>query len=103
MTAGAWIALGIGLATLFLNCAALFIGYGALKGTVESLGKRVEALEVEIGALTELKVAVAEVKTSLGFLLEQFKDLNASVRWMRAPAAEEPPPIKGVTRARGPK
>ena len=35
-----------------------------------------------------------EVKTSLGFLVEQFKDLNASIRWMRDPA----PPTKRAPR-----
>lgn len=103
MTPSAWIALAVGLATLILNIAALAIGYGVLKGTVEALGKRIEALEVEIGALTELRLTVAEVKTSLGFLLEQFKDLNASIRWMRQPAPDKPPPIRGVTRTRGAK
>lgn len=95
MTSSAWIALGFGILSFFLNSAVLFIGYGVLKGTVTALSDRVAAHDAEIGALADLKVSVAEVKTSLTFLLEQFKDLNASIRWMREPAPPEP--IKGVT------
>lgn len=92
MNPAAWIALVIGAATLFLNCAALLIGYGVLRGTVTALGVRVASLEAEINTLNELKVTVAEVKTSLHFLVEQFKDLNASIRWMREPATYDAPP-----------
>lgn len=101
MNPSAWIALGFGAVTLVLNFAIMAVGYGVLKGTVGAMDKRIAALEVEIGALTELKVAVAEVKVSLTYLLEQFKDLNASVRWMREPAPSEP--IRGVTRPRSQK
>jgi hypothetical protein len=58
---------------------------------VAALTRRVDGLAAEMGALTELKVTVAEVRTALGFLLEQFKDLNAAIRWMREPAANTPP------------
>jgi hypothetical protein len=93
----------MGLATLFLNCAALAIGYGVLKGTVAALGKRVEALEVEIGALGALQITVAKIGERQDIWIEQLRDLNASIRWMRDPAPDEPPPIRGVTRARGAK
>jgi hypothetical protein len=93
MNPTAWIALG----ALAFNALILAIGYGVLKGTVAALENRVRSLEAEIGTLNELKVTVAEVKTSLGFLVEQFKDLNASIRWMREPAPTAP------TRARSPK
>lgn len=87
MSATAWIA----LAALAFNALILAIGYGVMKGTVAALENRVKALEAEIGTLNELKVTVAEVKTSLGFLVEQFKDLNASIRWMREPAPTASP------------
>lgn len=90
MSASAWIALAFGASALCLNLIVIAVGYGVLKGTVAGLALRVSALEVEIGTLNELKVTVAEVKTTMGFLLEQFKDLNASVRWMREPAPPEP-------------
>lgn len=89
MNAPAWIALAFGSAALLMNIATLCIGYGVLRGTVLALQGRVSVLEGEISALTELKVTVAEVKTSLAFLLEQFKDLNASIRWIRQPAGYE--------------
>ena len=90
MTASAWIALAFGGSALCLNLIVIAVGYGVLKGTVAGLALRVSALEVEIGTLNELKVTVAEVKTTMGFLLEQFKDLNSSIRWMREPAGPEP-------------
>lgn len=91
MSATAWIA----LAALGFNALILAIGYGVMKGTVAALENRVKALEAEIGTLNELKVTVAEVKTSLGFLVEQFKDLNASIRWMRDPAPAKPRSPRG--------
>jgi hypothetical protein len=90
MTPAAWIAICFGLSSLVLNLVALAVGYGVLKGTVGAQDKRIKALEAEIGAVTELKVAMGEVKTSVGFLLEQLKDLNASIRWMREPAQYSP-------------
>lgn len=90
MSPSAWIALAFGGSALCLNLIVIAIGYGVLKGTVAGLALRVSALEVEIGTLNELKVTVAEVKTTMGFLLEQFKDLNSSIRWMREPAPPEP-------------
>lgn len=86
MNAAAWIALGIGAISLVLNMSALFVGYGVLKGTVQAMGARITALEGEMGTLTDLKIGVAELKTSMAFMAEQLKDLNASIRWMRDPA-----------------
>ena len=93
MTPSAWIALAAGIMGLVINAATLLIGHGVLRGTVVALQRRVDTLESEMGALSELKVTVAEVKTSIGFLLEQFKDLNAAIRWMREPAACDPPSV----------
>lgn len=91
MNASTWIALGFGVISLVLNCGALFIGYGVLKGTVQAMGARITALEGEMGTLTDLKIGVAELKTSMGYMAEQLKDLNASIRWMRDPAPPEAP------------
>lgn len=90
MTPASWIALGIGLTSLVLNLLTLAIGYGVLRGTVQALGKRVEALEVEIGALTELRIQVGKIGERQDIWIEQLKELNASVRWMREPAPAEP-------------
>ncbi len=91
MDAAAWIALAGAVGTLAVNAGTYLIAWGALRSTVAALALRVSALENEIDALTQLKVDVAEVKTSLGFMLEQLKDLNAAIRWMREPAAGRPP------------
>lgn len=86
MNAAAWIALGFGLVTMMLNLIALAVGYGVLKGTVQGLHDRVAALETEIGAITELKVAVGKIEAKQDAMFEQLRDLAASVRWMRDPA-----------------
>lgn len=98
MNASAWIALAFGGSALCLNLIVIAVGYGVLKGTVEALALRLKALETEIGTLNELKVTVGKVETTVSMLLEQFKDLNASVRWMREPASTPPP----ATRRRKP-
>lgn len=90
MTPSAWIALGFGLASVVVSLIAAAISYGILKGTVSGMEKRLDVVEQEIGSLAQLKVDVAEVKTALSFLVEQFKDLNASIRWMREPAPAKP-------------
>lgn len=93
MTPASWIALAIGLTSLVLNLLTLAIGYGVLRGTVQALGKRVEALEVEIGALTELRIQVGKIGERQDIWIEQLKELNASVRWMREPAPTELPRV----------
>ncbi len=95
MHAAEWIALGIGVFTILINLATIFIGYGVLKGTVSALAIRVTAMEADLNALAEIKLQVARVETRLDGLIEQFKDLNSAVRWMREPAD-----YQGVTPAR---
>lgn len=97
MNAEAWIALAVGVAMIVLNLIVFAVGYGVMKGTLNALAARVTALESEMSALTELKVSVAEVKATMSFLLEQFKDLNGAIRWMRQPA-EYPSPDRGDKR-----
>lgn len=98
MDPSAWIALGFGGATLALNFAVMAVGYGVMKGTVGAMDKRIAALEVEIGALTDLRLQVAKIGERQDIWIDQLKELNASVRWMREPAQSEP--IRGVTRPR---
>jgi HAMP domain-containing protein len=50
------------------------------------LTNRVRTLEREIAPLRSLAVQVARMDARLEVLVEQFKELNASVRWMRGPA-----------------
>ncbi len=92
-----WIAM-LGMAvTLLLNLAGYLVAWGVLKGTVKSLGDRVGSLEDDSGAAADLRVQVARVETRLDALLEQFRDLNAAIRWMRADTpALEPGPLPGV-------
>lgn len=97
MNPEAWIALTFGALAMGLNVLAFAVGYGVMKGAVAALAARVTALEGEMKALQELKVTVGEVKTTMGFVLEQFKDLNASIRWMRQVPDYEPEAQRGVT------
>lgn len=86
----AWVA-AVGLAvTVLLNVAGFLVAWGLLQGTVKALGDRVIALESEIAAVTELKLQVVKVETRLDALVEQLKDLNASIRWMRSVPDYEP-------------
>ena len=90
-----WVAVSVSGFGLVLNIAAFAVGYGMLRGTVAALGLRVTALEAEIGAIGDMKVKVAEIATRQDVWIEQLKELNASIRWMREPAGPEP--IRGVT------
>lgn len=80
----------IGLAALVINALLLAVGYGVLKGTVAALAARVMTLEGELNAFAELKVEVARIGERQEMWIEQLKELNASIRWMRNPAEYEP-------------
>ena len=102
MSENTWLAL-LGVAvTLALNIAGYLVAWGALRSTVEALGARVEALEGDAGAVGEIRIQIAKIETRLDGLLEQFRDLNSAIRWMRADAIpqHEPPPLPGVTAPR---
>ena len=49
--------------------------------------QRVRSMELELRALQDMDSRMARVETRLDGLYEQFKELNASIRWMREPAA----------------
>jgi hypothetical protein len=57
-----------------------------LRGTVGALSLRVTALETDVKTLDDMKLTVARVETRLEAVIDQLRDLNASVRWMREPA-----------------
>jgi hypothetical protein len=85
MDPAAWIALAGALATAAINLGGYLIAWGVMKGTVAALAGRVASLEGEMRALDELKLDVARLETRLDTLIEQVRDLNASIRWMREP------------------
>lgn len=87
MDAAAWIALAGAVATAGINLGGYLVAWGVMKGTVAALAARVSALEGELRALDELKLDVARLETRLDTLIEQVRDLNASLRWMRDPPA----------------
>lgn len=92
MTGADWLpTLGLTV-TLLLNLAGYLVAWGALKSTVKGLADRVSAHEAEAGAVGELRVQVARVETRLDGLLEQFRDLNSAIRWMRSDSAPAPEP-----------
>jgi hypothetical protein len=90
MDPAAWIALAGAVMTATINLGGYFIAWGAMKATVVALSSRVSALEGELRALDELKLDVARLETRLDALIEQVRDLNASIRWMRDPAPPRP-------------
>lgn len=87
MTAAVWIAVvGVGV-TVLVNLIGYAVAWGILKTTVGTLKEEVEDLRDKVDALSDLHLKVVKIETRLDALLEQFKDLNASIRWMREPAA----------------
>jgi outer membrane murein-binding lipoprotein Lpp len=87
MNPAAWIALAGAVVTAGINLGGYLIAWGVMKGTVTQLSSRVASLEGEMRALDELKLDVARLETRLDTLIEQVRDLNASIRWMREPEA----------------
>ena len=65
-----------------------------------TLSHRVKTIEREIEPLKALAMQVTRVEARLEGLLEQFKDLNASIRWMREAAPDEAGWVKETGRGR---
>jgi hypothetical protein len=84
MPADLAISLGAVVLTALGQAAGLLI-WGA------ALTQRVRTLEHEIEPLKALDVRVARIEVRLEALLEQLKDLNASIRWMRPQPQPTPP------------
>jgi hypothetical protein len=62
------------------------------------LAQRVKSLEAEVEPLKQLAIQFARMEVKLDGLLEQFKDMNASMRWLRTPAPyafDDPTPQGG--------
>jgi hypothetical protein len=62
-----------------LHATAALLVWGA------ALTQRVRALERDVEPLKDLDVRVARIEARLEALLDQLRDLNASIRWMRSP------------------
>jgi hypothetical protein len=84
MTPAAWIAIFGLMLTGAIQAVGLVI-WGA------SLTQRVKALEDDVAPLKRLLVQVARMEVKQDGLLEQLKELNASIRWMRNPAEYRTP------------
>lgn len=76
MTSTVVIALA-GLAATALGQLGAALVWGA------ALNQRVRALERDIEPLKNLDVRVARIDARLEAMVEQLKDLNASIRWIR--------------------
>ena len=87
-----WIALAGVLIAAGVNIGGYLVAWGAMKGAVVALTARVTALESQMRALDDLKLDVARLETRLDALIEQVRDLNASLRWMRDPNEMRQPP-----------
>jgi hypothetical protein len=53
-----------------------------------SLSQRVKRLEDEVKPLKLMPEKIAVVTERMDSLIEQFRDLNAAIRWMRDPAPD---------------
>lgn len=60
-----------------------------LEGRVNAAHAQCADLSKKLDALQDMDVRVARIETRIDGLFEQFKDLNASLRWMRNPAEYE--------------
>jgi hypothetical protein len=74
---------GVGVATCVQGAALLIWGAG--------LSHRVRALEDDVKPLTSLLQQVTRVETRVEGIIEQLKDLNNSIRWLRHPADDPTP------------
>lgn len=80
---------------VLVNVGAWLVAFGALRGTVATMKDDIEALQAEVKGINDLKVQFAGMQATLSGMMEQFKDLNASIRWMREPAAAYQPTMPG--------
>ncbi len=90
MPPATWIALAGLAATLLINLGAHLVAWGALNA-------RVKALEAEVSCIDGMRLELARIAERQEIWIEQLRDLNASVRWMRDPA---PPQAPGPASAR---
>lgn len=79
MTPAVWVAVAALAVTALVQLGGLLI-WGA------GLTHRVKSLEEDIKALKALPVDVAKLQVTANAVMDQLRDLNASIRWMREPA-----------------
>lgn len=79
LTPAVWVAVAALAVTALIQMAGLLI-WGA------GLTHRVKALEEDLKTLKSLPIDVARLQVTVNGVLEQLKDLNSSIRWMREPA-----------------
>jgi hypothetical protein len=59
-----------------------------------ALTQRVRGLEREVEPLKDLGMRVARIDARLEALVEQLRDLNAAIRWMRQPSETTSTPAR---------
>lgn len=91
MTVPAWIALAGALVTLGVNLAGSLVAWGVLQATVQALTGRIGTLEQEVSAFGEMKLALARMAERQDMLIQQVRDLNTAIRWMREPVEPADP------------
>lgn len=94
MPASEWIKL---TATVGLPLIGLIVWLVRLESRVNDAHRRCDDLKKGLDALEDLDVRVARIETKLDGVADGLRDLNASIRWMRDPAAYEMSPPRGVT------
>lgn len=67
---------------------ALSVQAGGLLIWGASLTQRVRRLEDEVKPLKLMPEKIAVITERMDSLIEQFRDLNAAIRWMRNPAPD---------------
>lgn len=82
--------LGFSWATMTVLISGLAVQGVALVIWGARLTQRVKTLEAEVEPLKQLAIQFARMEVKLDGLLEQFKDMNASMRWLRAPTGYAP-------------
>jgi hypothetical protein len=73
---------------------ALAVQAGGLLIWGASLTQRVRRLEDEVKPLKLMPEKIAVVTERMDSLIEQFRDLNAAIRWMRDPAPDTAPNLR---------
>lgn len=79
MTYVAWIAVAGLLVTILLNIAGHLVAWGALKSVVQSLDRRVVALEKEIALVSDIRVDIGVVKTKIDGIEGVLKEIKQEV------------------------
>lgn len=87
MTPVVWVALGGLTVTVLLNIGGHLVAWGVLKGVVQALDRRVEALEKEIAAVSAIRVDIGKLETKMDDQSRRLDETNALLRELAKPAA----------------